>query len=196
MKNRNRIFSVLFGIWVTTTAIQAQTCIPDEFNVTMATPVSSRINWVGDSVEAILTQPLALSGQTSLPAGTLLKGKVTQVKSSQDFKAGMIRLIFQKTPGLPGQKDFSAQVATPDGWLRQGDRNTTVWRPSPTRSTRLLNQKVEQRLGSNRAVWASVLGMNQNTIPQVNSDDFMAQYNKNDVMVGAGDSLKLRRSCP
>ncbi|WP_373530970.1 hypothetical protein [Vampirovibrio sp.] len=162
----------------------------------MATPVSSRINWVGDRVEAVLSEPLALSPQSTLPAGSLMKGRVAAVKLSARNKPGSIRLQFTLASPLPPHTPFIAQINTPDGWLRQTDENTNSWTVSPLRSTRLLNQKIQQRLGSDRAVWASVLGLNQNTIPAVESDRFMRDYNRNDVMVGAGDRLQLQLLCP
>lgn len=176
---------------------QAQnSCTQQEFAINMATPVSSRINWKGDPIEAVLTHDLPLSSSMILPAGSLLKGKVAAVKSSEDVKKGEIRLTFTIPANQSGSAFFPAQVATPDGWLRQRDENTPVWQLDPNRSTRLLNQKIEQRVTSNRAVWASVLGINQNTIPQIGSDEFMVQYNRNDVMVGVSDTLKLRLNCP
>lgn len=177
--------------------VQAQnSCTQQEFAINMATPVSSRINWKGDPIEAVLTHDLPLSRSMILPAGSLLKGKVAAVKSSEDVKKGEIRLTFTIPANQSGSAFFPAQVATPDGWLRQQDENTPVWQLDPNRSTRLLNQKIEQRVTSNRAVWASVLGINQNTIPQIGSDEFMAQYNRNDVMVGVSDTLKLHLNCP
>lgn len=177
--------------------VDAQTpCIPQVFSVDMATPVSSRINWVGDPVQAVLVQPLPLPDNTILPAGAVLKGKVLDVKASERSKPGLIKLVFgitkeTKTVGL-----FSAQINTQDGWLRQTDQNTLVWQVNPNHSTRLLNQRIQQRLGSDRAVWASVLGINENFIPNPTSDAFMVRYNRNDVLVGAGDTLKLQLNCP
>lgn len=174
----------------------AQTpCQPDDFLVDVATPVSSRINWAGDPVQAILVHPLSLYNQTSLPAGTVLKGKVLAVEPSHGKQSGKIRIGFVLGDPKGGLHLFPAKIATPDGWLSLHEQNTDVWRINPNHSTRLLNQKIEQRLGSSRAVWVSVLGINENTIPDPTSDAFMIRYNRNDVMVGAGDSLKLRIDC-
>jgi hypothetical protein len=171
-------------------------CQRQVFKAIMATPVSSRINWAGDPVKAILSQPLEVSPQMTWPAGTMIHGKVAKVNASGHGKPGRIQLRFMSAVSSIGKAPFQAWPDTPDGWLRLTNQNTDSWRVSPKRSTRLLNQKIQQRLGSNRAVWASVLGMNQNTIPQVDSDNFMQDYNRNDVMVGAGDTLKLQFICP
>lgn len=177
--------------------VGAQTpCMPEAFSVDMATPVSSRINWVGDPVQAILVQPLLLPDNTTLPAGALLKGKVLDVKASERSKSGVIKLVFDIRSEAKAVGLYSAKIDTQDGWLRQADQNTPVWQVNPNHSTRLLNQRIQQRLGSNRAVWASVLGINENFIPNPTSDDFMVRYNRNDVLVGAGDTLKLQLNCP
>lgn len=162
----------------------------------MSTPVSSRINWVGDPVNAVLLRPLEVSQQMAWPAGAIIQGKVVQVNAFGPGKPARIRLRFMTASSPTGKGPLLAQPDTSDGWLRLADQNTDSWTVSPNRSTRLLNQKIQQRLGSNRAVWASVLGMNQNTIPQVDSDHFMKNYNRNDVMVGTGDTLKLQFICP
>ncbi len=177
-------------------ALAQNACNPKPFPVTMATPVSSRINWKGDGIEAVLTHPLPLSATASLPAGTLLKGEVTEVKPYGRKQPGMIRLTFNIAPLLAAPSLLTAQVATPDGWLRQSDRNSPDWQVNANHSTRLLNEKIQRRLGSNRAVWASVLGINENIIPNPTSDAFIVQYNRNDVLVGAGDSILLRLRCP
>lgn len=175
----------------------AQTACPSTaFMVNLATPVSSRINWAGDEIQAVIVHPLTLPDQSTIPAGTLIQGKVQQVSASRGSQSGTIKLTFRLVSRASDLARFAASVATPDGWLRQTDRNTPVWQVNPNHSTRLLNQKIERRLGSNRAVWASVLGINENVIPNPTSDAFMAHYNQHDVLVGAGDTLKLQFVCP
>ena len=171
-------------------------CNPNPFSVTMATPVSSRINWKGDPIQAVLISPLALSTVTVLPAGTLLKGKVADVKAYTPKQPGGLRLTFNMAVPLSGPMPIAAELVTPDGWLRQTERNTPVWQLNPNHSTRLLNEKIQRRLGADRTVWASVLGINENVIPNPTSDAFMIRYNKNDVLVGAGDRIGLRLICP
>jgi hypothetical protein len=194
--NLLKCFLVLIALGFVFPAEAQTPCVHEAFSVDMATPVSSRINWVGDPVQAILVEPLVLPDNTTLPAGALLKGKVLDVKASERAKSGVIRLVFEIKTEARAVGLYSAKIDTQDGWLRQTDQNTSVWQVNPNHSTRLLNQRIQQRLGSDRAVWASVLGINENFIPNPNSDAFMVRYNRNDVLVGAGDTLKLQLNCP
>jgi hypothetical protein len=189
--------AVCLGLcWINPPVVAQNQCQNPVFKVIMGTPLSSRINWVGDPVKAVLLQPLEVSPQMTWPAGSIIQGKVVGVNAFGHGKPGGLLLRFMTASSQTGKGPLLAQPDTSDGWLRITDQNTNVWMVSPSRSTRLLTQKIQQRLGSNRAVWASVLGLNQNTIPQVNSDHFMQDYNRDDVMVGAGDTLKLQCICP
>jgi hypothetical protein len=66
---------------------------------------------------------------------------------------------------------------------------------SATRSTRLLNMTLQRRLGTNRGVWAQKLGIHENIIPDPTTDEFIQTYNQRDVLVGAGDRMRLRLYC-
>lgn len=171
-------------------------CVPRTGEAVMATPLSSRINQLGDPVQAVLEKPLLLNENLSLPAGTLLRGKVVSIHPSQRRQAGSIQFCFTEVSGMTLDNELiSAFPATTDGWLHQADADTPVWQVSPTRSTRLLNERLQRRLTSNRAVWAQVLGINENTIPDVTTDAFIYSYSRQDVLVGAGDHLLLRFNC-
>lgn len=162
----------------------------------MATPLSSRINRIGDPVQAVLAQPVSLDQTGSLPSGTLLNGRVVALSASKPGKAGKIQFRFTQADGRTiDARLISAMPATADGWLRRQDAETPVWQVSPTHSTRLLNDMIQRRLGTNRAVWAQVLGINENTIPDVTTDEFIRFYNRDDVLVGAGDQIQVRFNC-
>lgn len=177
-------------------AIAETTCIPQVFEVVMATPFSSRIDRVGDALQAVLVRPLVWGPNQVMPSGTLLKGRVSAVKPAGRGAVAQIGVKFSEAiQAMAGSQQVFVVLATPDGWLRQTDADTDVWRVSPTRSTRLLNTRVQGRLGTNRALWAQMLGINQNIIPDPGTDEFIRTYNRNDVLVGAGDRLKLWFLC-
>jgi hypothetical protein len=87
-------------------------------------------------------------------------------------------------------------AATEAGWLHQQDANTPVWQVSLNHSTRLLNAKLQRRLGTNQGVWASSLGISENVIPDITTDAFIETYHRNNVLVGAGDRIYVRFNCP
>jgi hypothetical protein len=55
---------------------------------------------------------------------------------------------------------------------------------------------IQRRLGPDPAVWAQILGIPQNVIPDPSTDEFIRQYNRRDVLAGAGDTLQLRCGPP
>ncbi|HEY9687129.1 MAG TPA: hypothetical protein V6C52_09160 [Coleofasciculaceae cyanobacterium] len=181
-------FTAFLSVWAD--------CKVDTFEVVMATALSSRINRVGDPVEAVLKEPLIVAETDLLPAGTVLKGKVAAIKRASGGKPGQFQVVFNRTAGYDGYPlPFAGMVNTSDGWLHQQDANTAIWQLAPNRSTRLLNQKIMQRLGTDRTVWAQILGINSSFIPDPSTDTFMQDYNRHDVLVGTGDLLQLRTGC-
>jgi hypothetical protein len=168
-------------------------CVAQSFDVILATPFSSRINRVGDQLQAILIHQTALGSQMVFPSGTLLKGRVADVQASTAKRTAAIRIRFSDINGL---RYWQAEPDTSDGWLRQPDENSPIWLVSAERSTRLLNMALQRRLGTNRAVWAQRLGIYENIIPDPTTDEFIDAYHRNDVLAGAGDRLRLKLVCP
>jgi hypothetical protein len=174
-------------------------CQPQTAGVLMATPLSSRLDRVGDAIQAVLEHPVQLASDLVLPSGTRLKGRVTAVKSGEPNGGPPGRLQFHMTlaqaPAI-GNLQIQAEPATEGGWLSQADANTPVWQIALGRSTRLLNDMVARRMGTNQAVWASTLGIQQNVIPDISTDEFIERYHRNNLLVGAGDRIYLRFACP
>jgi hypothetical protein len=172
-------------------------CMPQPMTVVLATPFSSRIDRVEDTLQAVLNHTVPLPNGQILPAGTMLKGQVSKLQHATAHTPGKILIRFSKAVTVDGTVyPISAMPATPDGWLQPSDADTSVWHVSPTRSTRLLTERIQRRLGTNRAVWAQILGINENIIPDPSTDEFMVTYNRHDVLAGAGDTLQLTLSCP
>lgn len=174
-------------------------CQPQVGGVLMATPLSSRLDRIGDAIQGVLEHPLQLQPDLILPSGTLLKGKVLGVKRGdpRGGPPGKIQVQwFQASNPAIGYLQVNAMPVTEGGWLRQQDANTPVWQVALGHSTRMLNSKILRRLGTNQAVWASSLGISSNVIPDVTTDEFVEQYHRNNVMVGAGDRIYFRFLCP
>jgi len=69
----------------------------------LVTPLSSATAKDGDSVEAVVTQPLVVSDRLILPEGSTIKGSVVQVRPARRFgRNGQLRILFH-------------QVAPPNG---------------------------------------------------------------------------------
>ena len=174
-------------------------CLPQEAGVLMATPLSSRLDRVGDTVQGVLEHPFTWGTGVTFPSGTLLRGRITAVKQGEPTggKPGALQFkMTQASNAAFGVQAISAMPITEGGWLRQQDANTTVWQVTLSHSTRLLNVLVQRRLGTNQGVWASSLGIQQNVIPDVTTDEFIEWYHRNNVLVGAGDRVFLRFECP
>lgn len=172
-------------------------CLPQPMTVVLATPFSSRIDRTGDPLQAILNHTITLPTGQTLPAGTLLKGQVIGIQAANAKESGKIRIRFSQAITADATPyRISAAPATTDGWLRQQDADTGIWYVSQTRSTRLLNDRLQRRLGTDRAVWAQILGIHENVIPDPSSDAFMIHYNRHDVLAGAGDIIQLNLACP
>lgn len=169
-------------------AISRADCDPRTFAVALSTPVSSRISHVGDPVEAITSQPFL-----GLPTGSTIHGHVSQLVPGKTKSPGQVLLLF--TQGLDSGAPFTAVAATEDGWIHIWDENGPAWQDGLQRSTRLLNLALRRKLPADRSVWNGLLGINESNPVDVGTDDFMHDYHRHDVLMGAGDRLILRSGC-
>jgi hypothetical protein len=63
----------------------------------LKTPLSSADAQKGESVEAVITEPLFAQNELILPEGTLLKGSVLQVQPARSFRRnGQLRIVFHE----------------------------------------------------------------------------------------------------
>lgn len=63
----------------------------------LATPLSSATSKKGDPVDAVMSEPLVVSGHLFLPAGSHVKGSVLQVKRARKFgHNGQLRITFHE----------------------------------------------------------------------------------------------------
>ncbi len=169
-------------------------CPQQTLRVVMATPASSRISRTGDALQAVLQTPLQLSTNNWLPSGTIIYGHIASVKPSSSKEAGRLKLLFTRY-GTARFSPFPFMAATGDGWLHQENADTSVWHLALDRSTRMLNNTVRARLGPDPSVWAQILGLNTSGIPDVSTDEFIWDYHRREVLIGAGDVILLRPKC-
>jgi hypothetical protein len=88
------------------------------FTVSLQQPVSTQINKVGDTVEALVETPLIAESRVVLPKGSLIQGTIVGVRSSGGaVKSGSLELRFTKAlpTGTKLQLPLLAKVKTPNG---------------------------------------------------------------------------------
>lgn len=186
---------LLFVVFMALSSGWAESTIEDTVvEAILSTPVSSRINQVGYKVKAVSLKPLSFNDGQTLPSGTTLYGHISAVESSKDTRSsGRLKLLFTQAIISPSEhKDICLIPDTPDGWLNKADTYLGAVKEMPGHSTRLLNAIIRRRLPADRAVWGQLLGLNINNIPDPSTDEFMQEYNRHDVLLGAGDWLRLR----
>lgn len=176
----------------------AADCPHHTVDAVLSMPLSSRISRPGEPVAAVLVQQTAIRPDVLLPPGSRLNGRVLKTAPHQRTgEPGRLMLVFTEALTLNGRtEDITAMAATPDGWLKPDDAGTSAWQPTANRSTRLLNQRIMRRLGSDQAVWGQILGIRGNRIPDPTTDRFMVEYHRHDLLMGAGDRIQLRLGCP
>lgn len=77
----------------------------------LMTPLNSATAKTGDTVEAMITQPLSVSDRLILPEGSLIKGSVLQAQPARRFgHNGQLRILFH-------------QVVPPDGVAQKVETN-------------------------------------------------------------------------
>ena len=63
----------------------------------LKTPLTSATGQKGDTVEAVMTEPLLTNNQLILPEGTLLRGSVLQVRPARKLhRNGQLRIVFHE----------------------------------------------------------------------------------------------------
>jgi hypothetical protein len=63
----------------------------------LVTPLSSAISRKGDTVEAVLTEPLVASDHLILPEGSVIRGSVMQVQAARRLaRNGQLRILFHE----------------------------------------------------------------------------------------------------
>lgn len=91
----------------------------------LKTPLSSADARKGESVEAVMTEPLITNSQLILPEGTLLKGSVLQVQPARRLhRNGQLRIVFhQIVPPKSAEQQVEASL---EGVEAKGDQNLSL----------------------------------------------------------------------
>lgn len=157
----------------------------------VATAFSSKMNRVGEPVQVFLSNATTTPEGTALPSGTRLYGKIAEILYNKHRDPAGIRLLFlwAQPPGRP-TVPIRGVVAGNDGVLTA--QSFDIYTPSPNRSYATLKFRIRAILSSDQAVWNQVLGVNQSPLVDYESDSFMEWYNRHAVLIGVGDTLRLR----
>lgn len=85
--------------------------------IVLQTPLSSKLSEVGDTIVAVLYEPIYANGQLVLPRGTEFHGRVTSVTpAKRPQKDGKIGIIFDRVALSWGQEPVSVSFTSIDDW--------------------------------------------------------------------------------
>jgi len=85
--------------------------------IVLQTPLSSKLSEVGDTIVAILYEPIYVNGLLVLPRGTEFHGRVTLVTpAKRPQKNGKIGIIFDRVSLSWGQEPVSVSFTSIDDW--------------------------------------------------------------------------------
>jgi hypothetical protein len=83
----------------------------------LQTHLNSKLSEVGDSITAVLYEPIYVNGQLVLSRGTEFHGRVTAVKpAGRPHKSGQITFIFERVAMPWGQEPVDILVTAIDDW--------------------------------------------------------------------------------
>jgi hypothetical protein len=93
--------------------IQPQT----KARIVLQSRLSSKLNEVGDSITAVLSEPVFVEGQLVLPRGTEFHGRVTQVAAAKRaMKGAQMAIIFERIVMPWGEEPVSVLLTAIDDW--------------------------------------------------------------------------------
>jgi hypothetical protein len=91
----------------------------------LKTPMSSATVQKGETVEAVMTEPLVTNNQLVLPEGTLLKGSVLQVQPARSLhRNGQLRIVFHQI--VPPKSSEQQVEASLEGVEVKDDENLSL----------------------------------------------------------------------
>jgi hypothetical protein len=91
----------------------------------LKTPLDSASSAKGETVEALMTEPLLAGSQLVLPEGTVLKGSVLQVQPARNLhRNGQLRIVFHEI--IPPQSVEQHVEASLEGVEVKGDQNLSL----------------------------------------------------------------------
>jgi hypothetical protein len=91
----------------------------------LKTPLTSATGQKGDTVEAVMTEPLLTNNQLILPEGTLLRGSVLQVRPARKLhRNGQLRIVFHEI--VPPKSVEQHVEASLEGVEVKSDQNLSL----------------------------------------------------------------------
>ena len=88
-----------------------------KFKVTLQTQLSSKLSEVGDPVVATIDEPIYVNGETVVPRGTEIRGRVAAVRSAgRPHKEGQMSIIFERIAMPWGEEPISVVLTSVDDW--------------------------------------------------------------------------------
>jgi hypothetical protein len=99
-------------------AAREATIEPDtKVRAVLQTPLNSKLNEVGDTIIAVLYEPVYVNGQLVLPRGTEFQGRVTMVTSARRaMKSGRMAILFDRINMPWGQESAAISITSVDDW--------------------------------------------------------------------------------
>jgi hypothetical protein len=91
----------------------------------LKTPLTSATGQKGDTVEAVMTEPLLTNNQLILPEGTLLRGSILQVRPARKLhRNGQLRIVFHEI--VPPKSVEQHVEASLEGLEVKSDQNLSL----------------------------------------------------------------------
>lgn len=85
--------------------------------IVLQSQLNSKLNEVGDTVTAVLYEPIYVNTMLVLPRGTEFLGRVTEVKpAGKPLKNGRLAIIFERVAMPWGEEPVSVVVTALDDW--------------------------------------------------------------------------------
>ncbi len=83
----------------------------------LQTQLSSKLNEVGDTITAVLNDPIYVDNKLVLPRGTEFHGRITEVApAGRGQKNGKLSIIFEKVAMPWGEENVSVVLTSIDDW--------------------------------------------------------------------------------
>lgn len=169
---------------------------PDRSSVetTLATPLYTRFNDVGDPVVLVLNETMVTPDGKLLVPGTKLYGEVTEVKKASAAQSGRLGITFDKalTP-TENSYDINATMAI-SGGIADMDNLKDILTISKTRSFGQLRAEVRSEMGAVVGTDAGKMKVYHDSLSKVvpYDDDLKTADSSKDILLGVGDRLRVR----
>lgn len=101
---------------------QARLAVPSgtQARLELVTPLNSKMNEVGDEVEARLEHSIVVDGRTVLRKGTIFYGRVTQVSSAgRPQRQGSMTIAFDRVETIYGNLPVQLRLRAIDDYARE-----------------------------------------------------------------------------